>query len=292
MSIYPIPSWSFGASAPKSNGQDGVSPPVNGADVPWCYFMGDIEGAYETVRDADRVMVPGVPIIQLGDLGWNGATASSWRRLLRDLQRPIYFLRGNWDERTNPRRDGRRPGLNPRQVVPGLWALPDGLSMQIGPWRVGVLGGAAHAHPQFRHACPPGGPPEYISEEAQQEAQAWGPLDIMLSHTPPHSVIPALVTPAQQHSLHLPADWCDPAALLVESAWRSSGSPVLLCGHMHKPAWHPSGVRVVAHEGWLAGPLRGELTLDAWRSRLEQVVQGRLHESQRPLGAKSNQRSM
>lgn len=258
-----------------------LSPPTHRPQLdpqwagPVCAIVGDLHGDLEVLDQIDREAPPGLPILQVGDLGWGDGNRSSFIRAGRKLRREVYWIRGNWDARLAGRSAEGSRWLQPKRVVEGFWAVPDGAVLDVGAWRIGCWGGAAHAHRMFRHLNGRPSGPDAMNAAEQAASLAWPAVDLLLAHTPPADWIEqvwARLHPQRdvvrdvvaQHVQALreaqakAASAAVGAASCANAAAVSSSIPVV-AGHLHRPCWDVDAqVRVLGEREWIWGPRPGE----------------------------------
>jgi Icc-related predicted phosphoesterase len=181
-------------------------------------FIGDIHGNFRFLEN----MVSRIPekavdyIIQVGDFGLWPQNVKQWKR----LQHKIYFIDGNHEyfpllpTPVNP---------EPVEILGGLVYLPRGTIMKIGSCRIGFLGGAESVDRMYRTEGVDWFRQEAISYKDMMHFSDVGELDILVTHTPPATVV---ATRFQKDPL--------PSAKAVEQVWLEVGRPLLICGHMHE----------------------------------------------------------
>lgn len=168
-------------------------------------------------------------IIQVGDLGF-------WSDLLHLYQgfgRNVYFVEGNHDQIS------LFQGVTiPTEFVKGLTYVPRGTVLTLSGKKVGFLGGATSVDRKFRPKNTghhPWYPEEDITPGDAGRLIGNGPVDLMITHCPPASVVARNFDQVNFKSFfELPPDWTDPSAALVDWAWKQLGKPQLVCGHMHR----------------------------------------------------------
>lgn len=192
-------------------------------------FIGDTHSADGVLAALVAAVPDGIPVIHVGDIGLWPQLASRFVA----LPRPIYFIEGNHDHLPTV------AGITePTEVWPGLVYVPRGTVLELDGKRIGFLGGATSVDRKWRPRN--GGWHAWFDAEDVTVADADklfanGPVDLMVTHCPPESVINRnFERPGFLKAFQLPADWTDPSAQQVERAWQALGKPPLICGHMHR----------------------------------------------------------
>lgn len=217
--------------------------------------VGDVHGQFLPLARLVAALPPALPVVQVGDLAAYPPELRAAGDRWVPLGRPLYFVRGNHDY---------VPGLRgltaPAAVLPGLVYLPAGVHA-LGGLRVGVLGGAESVDGPARTEGVDWWPREEgaTAEEFDRllaEARAARGVDLLVTHTPPASVVTAMRTPSQGVPAGDASSGDAPSAVLVEQAWRVLGQPPLVCGHMHRP-WREGVIEVLSFLGVTLRALHG-----------------------------------
>jgi UDP-2,3-diacylglucosamine pyrophosphatase LpxH len=197
-------------------------------------IIGDIHGDFH-VLEPIIFKFPDQVIIQVGDFGFWPLFKPRWSGPFT----PIYFIDGNHDY---------IPGLpingeGPEEVWPGAIYVPRGVVLELEGKRVLFLGGSKSVDRAWRvkdsinHGW---FEDEQLNEAQVQRALANGPVDLMITHTPPDFLIRSQFSPMGLRSFgHDPDKWIDESSRNVERVWRELGEPMLFCGHMHRSVIHP-----------------------------------------------------
>lgn len=221
--------------------------------------VGDVHGQFGPLARLVAALPRTLPVVQVGDL----AAYPPGRRPPADhwipLDRTVYFVRGNHDY---------APPLGalsaPTEVLPGLVYLPAGVHL-LGGLRVGVLGGAESVDGPARTPGVDWWPDQEgtTAEELERllaDARHTRGVDLLVTHTPPASVVAAMLGPrlpapdaptARRAGAAPPVDLppaAAPSSVRVEQAWHVLGRPPLVCGHMHRP-WREGVVEVLGYLG-------------------------------------------
>lgn len=180
-------------------------------------LLGDVHGfaeaAFGLIARAKGFEPGAVPIVQVGDLGWNPD------RPLPTPPWPIHFVEGNHDH---------LPSLlghtEPTEVAPGWIYCPRGSVVSLEGWRVGFLGGARSIDRDVRVLGKSWWPEE---EPTWREAERLHgqEVDLLVTHSPPRSVVRAM---GFRYNV------AERTSGIVEAVWQRLGRPTLICGHMHQ----------------------------------------------------------
>jgi hypothetical protein len=176
--------------------------------------LGDLHGAYEMGLHAVAPYAQqlGSAVIQVGDLSWHPRYPPPRPTF------PVLFLDGNHDF---------LPDLlacqAPTEVSPGWTYVPRGTVLEIAGFRVGCLGGADSIDAAFRRPGTDWWPEERLTEMQAERLLGSGPVDLLITHTPPARVM-----------RHMGIGQPGPSAAVVDWIWERLGRPRLVCGHMHR----------------------------------------------------------
>jgi predicted phosphodiesterase len=194
-------------------------------------FLGDIHGnvgplvkALDLLKTKPEVTA----LIQVGDFGFYPNTIERFRFLKSHI--PIYAIDGNHEH---------FPMLVNKteitEMVPNVFYVPRGTVMELDGRKIGFIGGAASVDKDIRLRQRMAWYPEEVVTEADiKKFDGVDQLDILVTHTPPQSII---LRNFDQNNLlwfGLPPTWIDPSAVLLEKLWLRLCSPKLYAGHMHK----------------------------------------------------------
>lgn len=216
-------------------------------------LIGDIHGDFSRLPAILKPVPSRATIIQVGDFGWWPGLRPAYLRgraaVGHDFH--ILFIDGNHDHVGLVGECNRDPSSAPFEHSgygepwwewPGVEYVPRGEVRVVDGKRVLFLGGANSLDRAWRphnlgpHAWFDG---EVVSEadvaEALENAKAAGPIDLMVSHSPPDFVIRRNFNENGLRMFgHDPRTWRDDSALRVEQVWQEIGEPPLYCGHMHR----------------------------------------------------------
>jgi predicted phosphodiesterase len=194
-------------------------------------FIGDVHGDTSALANTyyRAVSMEGCDaVIQVGDMGWYENIIPYFERI--QFTTPIYWVDGNHEQ---------HPLLvnltGVTELLPNFFYCPRGTVLEIDGKKIGFLGGAASVDKELRlrhgmawHS------EEQISDEELARFDGVDKLDILVTHTPPRSVIEAKFDPNNLRFFDLPPTWVDPSSEKVEALWKRLNKPTLICGHMHR----------------------------------------------------------
>lgn len=200
-------------------------------------LLGDIHGDFDTLRYSERrcLEAGATALILVGDVGWYPKRLEPLRarRLL-----PTYFIDGNHEDHVDL--FARIQDDVTEFWESGLFYVRRGSVVTIDGVRIAFLGGAGSIDKDYRlrnhwHW----NPEEQITDDDVARLHGKGPVDLMVTHTPPDAVVQKhYETPARKtlkaRTFDVSEDWFDPSANQVQRAWESLGKPPLVCGHFHE----------------------------------------------------------
>ena len=166
---------------------------------------------------------PGTLVIQLGDHSFGPEVATHHYHEPWDPGVPVHLMRGNHDY--EPVLQGHS---HPVALYPHLYFLPDATVIEHEGRRIGIIGGADSViDASYRKAGIDWWPSEAVSQKAIDTLVASGPLDLLLTHTAPASLI-------RRHCGYEPSL----SEERLEDMWVTLGHPPLFCGHIHDSHEH------------------------------------------------------
>lgn len=198
-------------------------------------LMGDLHGDFLYLPTMLKDVPKDATIIQVGDFGfWPGTYrdhySDQWVHYWRQCrwEGKFYFIDGNHEY---------HPGLRHSEITevwPGAHFIPRGHVMEIDGLTIGFMGGAASIDSLYRTAGKDWFPEELITQVQfetlyNQDVE----LDLLVTHTPPASVIRSNFSTNAHLEFGQPDNWYDPSAVLVQQLYEKFDCPTI-CGHMHK----------------------------------------------------------
>jgi predicted phosphodiesterase len=182
-------------------------------------FVGDVHREFAKLARLVGELPDGVEaVVQVGDLGLHPADLTSESRTATGWSRPLHFIGGNHDH--EPWFRGLR---EPTEICRNLIYVPRGIILRLDQRRLAFLGGGdSIVDRSRRREGIDWWPEEGVTAEDVARLTGAGPVDILVTHTPPAPVYPAFGYPP------------DPSALEVERAWEMLGRPTVICGHLHR----------------------------------------------------------
>lgn len=186
--------------------------------------VGDVHGQLaELAEKLERVPEDAI-VLQVGDFGAHERDIA----VLARIKQPFLWITGNHEF------FGALPSGRWKPVAHGAVHTLQGK-------RIGFLGGARSIDCKLRvegrdwHAELE--QPTLRAADELLEAHARKPIDLLVTHSPPVSVVRSL-TYGQDESAWgwKPGEWHDFTADLVESVWNLLRCPPLVCGHLHRSA--------------------------------------------------------
>jgi hypothetical protein len=193
-------------------------------------FIGDLHGTVDRLWRLNDIVEPGVPFVQVGDLGWWRSEKPHFEKWGRRAQRKLYWIRGNHEDMRMIPLDAE----GPVEVAQNIVYIPGGHAMELDGRRIGFLGGGASVDYKWRTPGLDWFPEENILPHEEERAMNWGKVDLMVTHAPPQFVIERHFPRSNLKEWALDYGWTDPNAVIVSKVWANSGRPPLICGHMHK----------------------------------------------------------
>lgn len=207
-------------------------------------LLGDIHGYAGTLRNMAKLAAKkGASVmIQVGDFGVYEGTLANLIDAARQSPIPIYFIDGNHEDyriiASWPKDEGFGDGLV--HLGEKLTYVPRGMVLELDGRRVGFLGGAG----SIDYAYQKQGITWFEVEEQIKDIEVdllvqQGPVDILVTHTPPRDFIDRHFDKTREDAIRARRffgaadDWFDPSADKVQRAWEALGKPRLFCGHMH-----------------------------------------------------------
>lgn len=214
------------------------------------YFIGDIHGEFEVLNKLLEKIPESATVIQVGDYGlWPGHPRKPKPRV--NPIRPVHFIDGNHEYFPWLRRSRGLTEIRPNSIY-----IPRGTVLEIEGKRIGFLGGADSIDKAWRTAGIDWFPDERIThDDGMRLLDAVGdtPLDILVTHTPPVSVVDMLIARHGGAGSKSYPEF-NGGARAVEALWEALGRPLNISGHMHPE-------RVVRYGKCVVLPINGVVAL-------------------------------
>jgi Icc-related predicted phosphoesterase len=219
-------------------------------------FVGDTHGDFGWFPKIMKDVPEDATVIQLGDFGfWPGYVKEAWHKAWKKLGRPnpIYAIDGNHEY---------FPILaditEPTEIWKGVIYVPRGTVLELdhaeGMKRVGFMGGASSIDYKYRTLGIDWFLEEGISTGDMMRMNDVDSVDILVTHTPPNSVIQKNFDRRTLLDFGLSPSWTDPSAVAIDELWDKLGNPPLICGHMHKSVVDGNCRMLDINEVWLYRP--------------------------------------
>lgn len=169
-------------------------------------------------------------IVHVGDFGYtfHPEFLDHLKKLIKVMDMPIYFIRGNHDNREFLDSFLKSP-FQPVEILPGATYIPDGAVMDFGHTTIAALGGAYSIDRQHRVA----GQTWWLEEEPSAAAvqhliDAHVSAPVMITHDLPHNAI-------NTNNRHNTIDAL-PSRQLVQQAIDAVRPHIVFHGHQHTRA--------------------------------------------------------
>lgn len=179
-------------------------------------FIGDVHRAFGRLERIVAELGPSVEaVIQVGDLGLHPDDPAG---LIPRLRRPVYYITGNHDYEP-----WYRDCSAPAEFAPNLIYVPRGTVLEFGGRRIAFLGGGdSIIDLAERREGIDWWPEERVTEADANRFAEVGPVDLLVTHTPPAFVYSAIGFRP------------DPSSRVVERGWKMLGQPPVISGHLHR----------------------------------------------------------
>jgi Icc-related predicted phosphoesterase len=194
-------------------------------------LLGDLHGNLKQLKRLDEIVEPGVPFLQVGDLGWYPDIKDSFIRWGQDARRKLYWIKGNHEYFPHVPVKAEEPV----EMHENLVYVPGGYVLELDGRRIGCLGGASSIDRKWRTPMFDWFPEENILPEEEKRARQWKDIDVMVTHVPPQPVIERNFSRTEMVKMwEVDYGWTDMNAVIVKEIWHDVGCPPLYCGHMHR----------------------------------------------------------
>ena len=201
-------------------------------------LLGDIHGDIGVLKFAiDRAVEKGsAALIQVGDFGlfYRNGINEGFHRVCKKSPIPVYFIDGNHDDCT---RWITNKKVHQVWKDVNLFYAPRGSVIELDGRRIAFMGGAASIDKKTRIQLG-----WHWDEEENirphQVKRLWenvgdNPVDMLITHCPPASVIDRHFDPRNKLRFGVGLDWIDPNQLIIQEVWEKLGYPPVYSGHMH-----------------------------------------------------------
>jgi len=194
-------------------------------------LVGDIHGFFGPLAKIVAEAAWDDIIVQIGDFGfWPEFEAWWWQQ---KIDRPVHFIEGNHD---------CIPDLikitKIQETWPNLYYIPRGTVLQLGSKRIAFCGGASSVDFKSRTLGKDWFAEEVVGQKDIELFLAGGePIakpDLLVTHSPPLSLIRQNFDRAGLRQFGLDDDWLDYSAAAIDTLWAILGHPDIITGHMHK----------------------------------------------------------
>jgi len=194
-------------------------------------FIGDLHGHFEYLPNLLEHVPRDATLIQVGDFGFWPQAYKLWDRTWEKLgfTHPMYAIDGNHEY--FPYFSGIRV---PTEFWEGVVYIPRGTVLTLDGLKLGFIGGASSIDKVYRQPGISWFSAEVISEDDIARMDGVDHVDLLVTHSPPNSIVQGFFTKAALLDFGLPATWVDPSAVAIEILWKRLGYPPLICGHMHR----------------------------------------------------------
>ncbi len=189
-------------------------------------LVGDIHGEFRFFRELiTRVPLPSdVVFIQLGDFGYYPHLMEYWPK---NFPNKVYFFDGNHEHFPS-----LPTGDEIVEMNTNLFYIPRGYILELEGLKIGIMGGGESLDYRNRKEGIDWFPQERVQLRDINKLRN-KKVDILLTHTPPASVIAGHFSKINTNYWGLPSDYEDISSDRIESLWKNMNYPPLYCGHMH-----------------------------------------------------------
>jgi Icc-related predicted phosphoesterase len=195
-------------------------------------FIGDLHAEFTHLKKMLENIPRNATLIQIGDFGFWDQYRKLWETVWPTLgfDKPMYAIDGNHEFFPILR------GIEEiTEVWPGVTYIPRGTVLDIEEVKMGFIGGAASIDYKSRMLGIDWFTEEVISPaDYEKMIGAAEYLDLLVTHTPPRSVIAKHFDDATKEWFGLPRTWQDPSSVAIDAIWEKYGKCPLICGHMHR----------------------------------------------------------
>ena len=206
-------------------------------------LLGDIHGNIPFLSELTQKLEGSVEaVVQVGDFGISPTEVDVWKKEKWSFKVPVYFIKGNHEFF-----DVFDHLKVVTEILPNCFYVPQGAVLELAGKRMAFLGGAKsidaayNAYWDEREAILP----TDVLTLYDNVFKEIRPIDILVTHVPPHSVIKANFNDRGKLAFGVGLDWEDPNGKVVEEVWKKLGRPMMICGHMHKAVQFDNNSRIL-----------------------------------------------
>ena len=203
-------------------------------------YMGDTHGqstAFRKLR-ANNLVTPDDIIIHVGDFGIDWRTSDVWESKnlpFHDYPCPVYFIDGNHEDFRFIREWSK---TEITQVASKLFYVPRGYVGEFQDQRIGFLGGAFSIDNYWRQPEMDWFPHDEKVSDDNVKTLLFNvgdtPLDVLVTHSPPASVIRNNFAPLDLDMWKLRPNWVDTCSEKIQHVNETINPTLNVCGHMHR----------------------------------------------------------
>ena len=201
-------------------------------------LIGDLHGDFKALPYLLERVPKDATLIQVGDFGiWPDEPYRQYREAWEfywkqcEWEGKFYFIDGNHEF---------YPWLQYSEVTeiwPDLNYIPRGEVLEIDGLTIGFMGGAVSLDKMDRVEGVNWFPEEDITQTQFERLFLQDvKLDLLVTHSPPDSVLNAQFAPVNKEARGLPRNWVDISRLYVQRLYEKFECQ-LVCGHMHRPVF-------------------------------------------------------
>jgi hypothetical protein len=194
-------------------------------------FLGDVHGFVELVHNVAGLCAErGVTaLIQVGDLGFTADAMTKIRTL--EWPMPVILMDGNHEDfLVLPTME---PGLH--ELAPNCWYVGRGTVVEIDGRMLAFMGGADSIDKAYRlRSGMHWSGLEVITEDQIARLDHVQRVDLLVTPTPPQSVIDSQFSKHAKLSYGVSWDWTGESAPRIDRLWERLGKPPVISGHMHE----------------------------------------------------------